>query len=466
VTDVDVVVIGAGLAGLTAASELRARGRSVVVLEARDRVGGRVLNQPIGEGHVVEMGGQWIGPTQDRMYALAARLGVETFPTYVEGDEVAYLGRRRYRYSGEMPFLNPVVLADLAQATMRIERLARRIPLDAPWEAPGAGDLDAQTFATWLRRAVKTSRARAILDAYVTTLLTAESASFSLLHWLFYVRSGTDFKTLSTLEGGAQQDRFVGGSQEIPIRLAAALGDAVRLCTPVRRIEDDGVGVRVADVTAQRAIVAIPPALAGRIDYDPPLPADRDQLTQRLPQGTVIKVNAVYDEPFWRVDGLKGMAWDPREPVTFAMDNSPPDASAGVLVGFVKGDNARRLARMDPGARRAAVLDSLAHYHGERARRTQQYHELDWSAEPWTRGCFSAHFAPGAWTRYGPALREAVGRIHWAGTETAAVWNGYMDGAVRSGERAATEVLAELREPATVRLRTPPALIDSTRGWK
>lgn len=456
-TDVDVVVVGAGLAGLTAAAELRAQGCSVLVLEARGRVGGRVLNQPIGNGHVVEMGGQWIGPTQDRMYALSARLGVETFPTYVEGDELAYLGRKRYRYSGEMPFLNPLVLADLAQATMRMERLAKQVPLDAPWEAPGARNLDAQTFATWLRRAVKTARARAILDAYVSTLLTAESASFSLLHWLFYVRSGTDFKTLSTLEGGAQQDRFVGGSQQVPIRLADALGDAVRLGTPVRRIEDDGVRVRVGEVTARRAIVAIPPTLAGRIDYDPPLPADRDQLMQRLPQGTVIKVNAVYDEPFWRADGLKGMAWDPREPVTFAMDNSPPDASAGVLVGFVKGDNARRLALMDAGARREAVFGSLAHYHGERARRVEQYHELDWSAEPWTRGCFSAHFAPGVWTRYGPALRAPVGRIHWAGTETAAVWNGYMDGAVRSGERAATEVLAELGQPAEQALAAEPA---------
>ena len=447
-TDVDVVIVGAGLAGLTAGTELRAQGRSVLVLEARDRVGGRVLNQPIGNGHVVEMGGEWIGPTQDRMYELAARLGLETFPTYVEGDELAYLGRRRYRYSGEMPFLNPVVLADLAQATIRMERLARQVPQDAPWDAPRAAEWDTQTFASWLRGAVKTSRARSILDAYISTLLTSETASFSLLHWLFYVRSGTSFKTLSTLEGGAQQDRFVDGSQQVPIRLAAALGDAVRLGTPVRRIEDDGVCVRAGDVTARRAIVAIPPTLAGRIEYDPPLPADRDQLTQRLPQGTVIKVNAVYDEPFWRADGLKGMAWDPRQPVTFVMDNSPHDASAGILIGFVKGDNARRLARMDADTRREAVLDSLAHFHGERARRIEQYHELDWSAEPWTRGCFSAHFAPGVWTRYGPALREPVGRIHWAGTETSAVWSGYMEGAVRSGERVATEVLAELGEPA------------------
>jgi monoamine oxidase len=457
--DVDVAIVGAGLAGLTVAAELADAGRAVLVLEARDRVGGRTLNQDIGDGAVVEMGGQWIGPTQDRIASVARRLGIDTFPTWVEGDELAYFGRRRHRYSGEMPRLNPLVLADLAQATTRLDRLARRVPLQRPWDAGRAGEWDGMTFATWLRRAVKTARAREILDLYLATILATETSNFSLLHALFYVHAGSGFQILSTLEGGAQQDRLVGGSQVVALRLAEQLGDAVRLQAPVRRVRHDGSTVRLEGdgvrVTARRAVIAIPPTLAARIDYDPQLPAARDQLTQRLPQGTVIKVNAVYDEPFWRADGLNGFAWGPGQPVRFALDNSPPDARAGVLVGFITGEAARRLGRVDARARRQAVLDSLRFYHGERAGRPQAYHEVDWSAEPWTRGCFGAHFPPGVWTQYGPALREPIGRLHWAGTETSPVWNGYMDGAVRSGERAAAEVLAALDETAETAERSP-----------
>lgn len=449
--EVDVAIVGAGLAGLTAASEISTRGRSVLVLEARDRVGGRVVNQAIGEDCVVEMGGQWIGPTQDRMYALAETLGIAIFPTYVEGDELAYIGRKRHRYAGEMPMLNPLVMGDLVQATMRIERLAKKVPLVRPWEAKRAGDWDAQTLATWLRRSVKTSKARAILELYVSMMLASEAASASLLHALFYVHSGTDLKTISTLEGGAQQDRFVGGSQLVAVRLAERLGGTVELATPVRRIAQDGASIRVDSdrlvVRAQGVVVAIPPALAARIDYDPPLPAHRDQLTQRLPQGSVIKVNAVYDEPFWRNQGLKGMAWSTEQPVSFTVDNSPPDASVGVLVGFIKGDNARRLGMLESESRRRTVLDCLAFYFGTSAGKPDAYYELDWSEQPFTRGCFGAHFPPGVWTQYGPALRQPVGRLHFAGTETSPVWNGYMEGAVRSGERAAAEVLAALGEP-------------------
>lgn len=448
--EADVAVVGAGLAGLSAAREIARSGRSVVVLEARDRVGGRVLSQPIGDGKVVEMGGQWIGPTQDRMYALADELGISTFPTFNEGDELAILGGRRYRYSGEMPRMNPLALADLAQAVLRIDRLARKVPLERPWEAGEAAAWDTQTFEAWLRKAVKTKKARAVLRAYFSGILAEETVSFSLLHALFYVHSATDFETMSSIEGGAQQDRFAGGSQLVAIRLAESLADAVRFESPARRIAHDASSVSVetprCSVRAERAVVAIPPALAGRISYDPPLPPRRDQLFQRLPQGRMIKVNAIYDEPFWRPDGLKGFAFGTDLPVLAAFDNSPPDGSPGALVGFVKGDHARRLERLEPSKRREEILEGLAHFFGAKARSPEAYHELDWSAEEWTRGCYAAHFPPGVWTRYGPVLREPVGRIHWAGTETSTVWNGYMEGAVRSGERAAAEILASLEE--------------------
>jgi monoamine oxidase len=184
--------------------------------------------------------------------------------------------------------------------------------------------------------------------------------------------------------------------------------------------------------------------LAGRIDYYPLLPPWRNQLTQRTPMGSVIKCNAIYDEPFWRAEGLSGQATGDGEGARVVFDNSPPDATPGILLGFLEGDEARRLGRADPADRRQAVLDSFVRYFGPKAARPLDFVELDWQAEPWTGGCYGTLFGPNVWTRYGPALREPVGPIHWAGTETASVWSGYMDGAVSSGQRAATEVLAAL----------------------
>ena len=450
--EVDVVIVGAGLAGLTAARRIAGADRSVVVVEARDRVGGRTLNQEIGQGHVVEMGGQWIGPTQDRVYALASELGIRTFPSFDEGDELAFIEGKRYRYSGEMPRMNPLALADFAQAVLRLDRLSRAVPLEAPWEAPRAAEWDSLTFETWLRRTAKTSRARSMLRTYFGGILAAEPASYSLLHALFYVRSATDFETMASISGGAQQDRIEGGSQLLAIRLAEQLGAMVELQAPVRRIARDRSSVVVTTdrltVRAQRAIVAIPPALASRLVYEPPLPGYRDQLTQRVPQGSIIKAEVVYTEPFWREQTLKGFAFATDSPVIASFDNSPPGGSPGVLAAFAKGDHARRLSRLHPAERRREVVGSLVRFFGERAGSPEAYHELDWSAEEWTRGCYGGHFPPGVWTQYGPALRQPVGRIHWAGTETSAVWNGYMDGAVRSGERAASEVLAARPEDA------------------
>ncbi len=444
--EADVVVVGAGLAGLAAARALTAQGSSVVVLEARDRVGGRLHNHDIGGGKVVEVGGQWIGPTQDRLAGLARELGIETFPTHAEGFNLLEYGGRVRRYTGAIPRINPAVLIDVERAQRRLNRLARRLPLEAPWQAPGAAKMDCQTVATWMRRNLATKSGRMLLGLGIEAVWAAQPEDMSLLHVLFYIHSAGSLELLFDTEGGAQQDRFVGGSQLIPMRMAEALGrERVVLGAPVRRIEHgpDGVTVHADGATARarRAILAIAPTLAGRIAYDPPLPGYRDQLTQRMPLGTVAKCMALYSEPFWRQEGLSGQGTSEGGPVRLTFDNSPPDGSPGVLLGFLEGRHARELGRLRPEERRTAVIDCLTRLFGPRAAKPDDYVERLWAEEEWTRGCYGCHMPTGAWTNYGPALHAPIGPLHWAGAEYSQVWNGYMDGAVRSGDATAAEVL-------------------------
>ena len=454
-------IVGAGFAGLTAALKLVEAGRSVIVLEARNRVGGRALNHELGHGAVSERGATFVGPTQDHILGLARRLGVGTFPTYDDGDDVYYADGTRLTYSDASPAgivpPDPTIAPDAAAIVLQLDQMSTEVPVNAPWKSANAGAWDQQTFETWA--ATHTSyaineRFRRLVSVALEPIFGAEPRDLSLLFVLFYIAAsgdethpGTFERNFSTRQG-AQMWRFRGGSQLVCLKIARKLGDRVWLRSPVERITQDRSGVTLhghqLHARAKEVIVAIPPTLAGRVAYDPLLPPERDQLTQRLPQGTLLKVAAVYDEPFWRSDGLSGTALSLNGPVSATFDDSPPNGRPGVLFGFVGGDAARGFMRLSHTARRQLTLTSFERLFGPKARSPRGYFETNWTREPWTRGCPVAIPGPGTLTEYGPALRAAVGRIHWAGTETSTFWNGYMDGAVRSGERAAREVLAAL----------------------
>ena len=446
--EADAVVVGAGLAGLSAARELERAWHSVVVLEARQRAGGRLESVDIGGGAWMDVGGQWIGPTQDRIARLARELDAATFPTYAAGENLIEHSGRLGRYTGTIPRLGPHVLADVGQAMFRLDRMAARVPLEAPWTAPKAMQWDSQTVWSWMRHNMVTPTGRSMMELAIAAVWAAMPGDVSLLHLLFYIHSGGSMDRLLDTEGGAQQDRFVEGAGNLAGRLGDTLGDRLVTRSPVRAIHHgpDGVTVVADGVVARgrRAVVAVPPTLAGRISYDPPLPGYRDQLTQRVPMGAVIKCLAVYPEPFWRGDGLSGSAVTLDGPLTPVFDNTPVSGTPGVLVGFLEGHWARDLGRADPERRRSVVSQSLARLFGPRAGSPEHYVEKSWADEEWTRGCYVGYTPPGVLTSFGPALREPIGPLHWAGTETATVWNGYMDGAIQSGERAAREVVSAL----------------------
>lgn len=448
--NVDVIVVGAGVAGLVTADRVRAAGRSVVVLEARDRVGGRTLTEAVAgvKDLSVDAGAAWVAPDQQHVRTELARFGLETTPQAGPGDALASLRGKARRYTGAARALDPVTTADVGQAMMRFAAAAEHVDVEAPWRGDHATKYDAQTFESWIRRTCVTSKGRDYFRLLCEAVLATEPQNVSLLHMLFVARSGGGLSHLVTTGGGAQDARVVGGMQQLSQFLAAGLGRWVRLQEPVTTIMHDADGVSVHSesgaTTAHRVVVTVPPALATSIEYLPGLPHDRTQLVQRMPHGSVVKCHAVYSRPFWHDLALSGEMATDEGPGKVVFDTSPPGSRYGVLTVLVEGDDALRLGARGEARARTAVLRGLAEHLGPRAMDPLAFVSRDWTAEEWTRGCFGAHLPPGAWTQVGSALRVPVGRLHWAGAETAERWCGYVDGAVSSGERAAAEVLAAL----------------------
>ena len=446
--DADVAVVGGGLAGLTAARRLASAGVDVVVLEGRDRVGGRTLNLELADGEVVEVGGQWVGPTQDRVLSLVAELGIETFPTYCDGRNLLELGGRISTYTGTIPRVSPVVLVEMERVRRKLSRMQQEVPLEAPWTASRARELDSISFSQWMSDTTRSRRVRDLFRAAAAVVWGADPSEFSLLWALFYMRSAGGLDALLDTRGGAQQDRVVGGSQEISIRLCDELGERVVTGTRVTRICQDERGVSLdtslLSVRSARAVIALPPPMLRGIDFDGSLGLAHGQLAARMPMGAVIKATAVYPTPFWRQAGLSGEAVSDRGPVCTTFDNSPYGSEKGAMLGFIGASQAAAHSQLGVSERRRRTLEAFARLYGEEARHPLAYHEQVWAEDELSGGGPVCSPAPGALSAYGDSLRAPAGRLHWAGSETSTVWAGYMDGAVRSGERAADEIVAAM----------------------
>lgn len=445
---VDVVIVGAGFSGLTAARRLVEAGAAVVVLEADDRVGGRTMPGTIA-GHTVDLGGQWVGPTQLDLLKLAEEFQVKTSLQYVDGQNIMDVAGQQVRYAGEIPMLEPDDIAEFGRVTGMIDDLTQGLDPTAPWTSPLAAQLDAQTVETWLGVTTQSEPTRALLRFLTRAVYSVEPGQISMLYFANYAASAGGFAPLIGTRGGAQDSVFDGGVWQLAAKLAEGLGDRILLNSPVNAIRQDSDTVQVssgsATWTAKYVVVTAPPAMAARIAYEPPMPALRDSLSQRMPLGSVIKILLAYETPFWREEGLSGLITSDKIPTGPWLDKSFPGSQLGGLVGFFDGGPAQAWADRPAAERRAQVLDDLATYLGDRARHPIDYAEQVWPNAQWQRGGYVSVAGPGVLTAFGPALTAPVGRIHWAGTETSDRWIGYIDGAIRSGERVAETIGPLLR---------------------
>jgi monoamine oxidase len=443
----DVVIVGAGYSGLSAARLLKSAGRKILLLEARDRVGGRVHTRHLDAGQYIDLGAQWIGPTQRRMYDLLKEFNIPAFKTHDEGKTILHWGGKTKTYKGLIPPLPIPALLSLNNAIKKMNRLSRTIDPSCPWNAEKAAYWDSLTLQRWMDQQMMSSKAKQLFSLAAQAIFAAHPAEVSMLFALYYTRSGRDFDTLMNIRNGAQDERILGGADLPARKMAELLDQDIRLSMPVISIEQhsDGVTVRCKNDVYQgkKIILAIPPPMLSKIDFLTPISAGRRQLWQRMPMGAVWKCYAIYPQPFWRKKGLNGVVASDNGFTRVVFDNSPNDASRGILMGFVLADEARAFSELNEFERKKAIIGSFVKYYGKEAAEPLVYIDQSWVEEEWSHGCYTAFMGPHTMTSLGKLLRVPEGHLHFAGTETAEEWNGYMEGAIRAGEREARLIIVQ-----------------------
>ncbi len=449
-SDVDVVVVGAGVTGLTAARRLHAAGKRVVVLEARERVGGRLLTDLV-DGVRLEVGGQWVSPDQTALLGLLDELGLPTYPRHRSGESV-YIGLdgERRTFTGDAFPVSAHTAAEVERLTDELNRLSALMDPLEPWTHPDAAELDSMSFAQWLTGQTDDDEARDNIALYVgAAMLTKPTHAFSALTAVLMAASAGGFSNLVDPDYILDR-RVAGGLQEVPLRLAADLGAAVRLGSPVHTVSWHAEGATVttgsASFSARHVLLAVPPTLVGRITFSPALPAMQAQMRQHQSFGLVIKVHATYATPFWREDGLSGTAFSPYALVHEAYDNTNEDIDGetrGTLVGFISDVRADAVLELSADDRRERVLESLRAYYGDAALDPVSYYESPWMDDEWTAGAYATSFDTGSLTRYGKHLRSDVGPLSFSSSDVAGLGFQHVDGAIRMGEAAAERMLAE-----------------------
>lgn len=436
----DVVIIGAGFAGLAAGLSLKKNGLETVILEARNRVGGRTETKWLEDGTQIDLGGQWLGPTQDRMYELAEQYEVPTFPSQL-------FGKGQYHYLGDVHDQEPEEMLELLA---ELDQLAEQVDLDHPHQSPEIASQDRMTLASWLSLQGKDEEIANFVGRMMAGgLLAADAGEVSLFQMLYYIKAGGGTQSLLGAKGGAQQDRIVGGPQEIAKKMADDYG-SVYYEQVVNTVTKNDTGYLVETRSGEQyqgkhILIAVPPTVVNsKITFTPELPVWKKKTLQGILPGSASKYHAVYEKPFWRDNGLSGQRNMSEGLIIESLDNSLEDQKKGILTFFVYGIDSIQLSKLPEAKRKELLIDELVQLYGEEARNPEHFITQDWNEEPFTNGCFSGHFTPGGFIKYGEYLQTEVDGIHFAGTETATIWNGYFEGAVRSGEREAQKIVEKI----------------------
>ncbi|HXI25832.1 MAG TPA: FAD-dependent oxidoreductase [Pyrinomonadaceae bacterium] len=447
--NVDVVVVGAGLSGLSAARNLTKAGLSVAVLEARDRVGGRTLLGKVGKGRF-DMGGQFVGEKQHRVQAMAKEYGLELIRVeQVEnGLKIRDYNGSIGTFKGTFPRLSlidpPLVnMLGLGASALKLEYERRKVPAKEPWAAKRAIHWDSLTVKGWEdESSLHTAEVQGFYSSVTRGMFGADSSEVSMLNFLHFLQTTDGLQAV----GEGQIFRFALGSQAMSLHMAEALGDRVVLAAPVAAIEQDEEGVTVRSAAGnwrgRYAVVSVPLPLVSRIRFIPELPYTRKAIVERSFMGSTVKCLMTYDKTFWRDKGYTGTVLSDRYPISAVFDNSNPVDNQPCLLAFVVGNAAAHWSARDPVERKRDVLESMKLWFGPEAAEPTDYHEFDWGQQEWTGGCPIANLAPGAMSLLGPALAEPHGRVHWAGSELSHEWVSYMEGGLASGEIVAAEIIA------------------------
>lgn len=435
----DVVIIGAGFAGLAAGLSLKKQGLKTVILEARNRVGGRTETKWLEDGTQIDLGGQWLGPTQYRMYELAEEYDVLTFPSQL-------FGKGQYHYLEDVHDQEPEEMLDLFET---IDKLAEQVNLEFPHQSSNIETQDRITLASWLSMQTEDEEVAGFVGRMLAGgLLASDAGEVSLFQMLYYIKAGNGVQSLLGAKGGAQQDRVVGGPQAIAEKMAEDYGSVI-LQQVVKEVVKKKNGYLVETRTGEQysaahVLIAVPPTVINsQITFTPELPVWKKKTLQSILPGSASKYHAVYEQPFWRESGLSGQRNMSKGLIIESLDNSLVDQKKGILTFFVYGIDSIQLNKLSEEERKARLIEQLVKLYGEQARNPEHFITQDWNEEPFTNGCFSGHFTPGGFIKYGEFLQSEVDGMHFAGTETATIWNGYFEGAVRSGEREAQKIVAK-----------------------
>ena len=443
----DVIVIGAGYAGVAAAKKLNQAGKDFVVLEARDRVGGRSSSELSPTGVRLDFGATWIGPTQLKVYEWVNEVNAAHYDTYDSGKNLLIYKGSATKYTGTIPKIDPLSLVNLGMSISAFNKMARQIDISKPWDHPKAGLWDGMTLETWMRKKLFRPKAYNLFKVGIQTIYAVEPSEISLLFALFYAVSGDNLDALMSIKDGAQQTILSDGTQGVVKKIAEPLMPHILLNHPVLKIEQNETSVKVYTANqvfeAKKCILTVPPSVIQHITFDPPLPLDKQQLYQRMPMGAAMKCFVIYKSPFWRESGFSGQIVSDEYPVkvTFDVGDSTNNDGPGKMLVFVEGNDTRDFIRLPLTQRKAMIIEKLVQAFGELAAQPLDYADKSWIDEYYSKGCYTGVMGPNTLSKFGKYLRTPFKNIHFAGTETAERWAGYLDGAIESGYRAAHEVI-------------------------